>query len=368
MMIRYVIVNCGSFNPVHNFHLKILQATKDEVIKRHNAKPNPKELIVFTGILSPSSDGWKKKGLQPYNLRNKMCYLACKNSDWVKLSNLEGLASLEEWTQTIVVLRDLLDLYRNGEKGNQGLGKWPYDDDFLDKYGDKQDHENGPEEVISDKMFTEIDHFKKTNTKVTTKLIFAIGSDLYKLMEDDKIWTDHELTEIFTNYQVSVIFRKGSDRQDCSNVLKKRKLFVENPEFVEKIIFIENLDEMGVEDNDLSSTMVRNHLLEGKSVKNLVPDLVAVEWVDYRKKYTKFGEFILTSCCFANLPQLASNPITETLSLFWFPTTIQFRSGLKLKFLGVFPPDFTSSGPFKNPFSKILKTAMVSLPLFDVHK
>lgn len=57
---------------------------------------------VVSGIVSPVSDGYQKKGLVEAQHRCSMVRLALENSSWIKLSTWE--AERPEWTPTLEVL------------------------------------------------------------------------------------------------------------------------------------------------------------------------------------------------------------------------------------------------------------------------
>ena len=56
----------------------------------------------MSGIVSPVSDGYKKKGLIEAKHRCEMVRLALKNNDWVKLNTFESDNST--WIPTLEVL------------------------------------------------------------------------------------------------------------------------------------------------------------------------------------------------------------------------------------------------------------------------
>ena len=93
-----MLVACGSFNPIHNFHLRMLELAKDRL--KHKFKG-----YGFRGLISPVSDGYKKPGLQPFSVRSKMVNLAVETSQWIELSNKEGLKPT--WTLTNDVLSEI---------------------------------------------------------------------------------------------------------------------------------------------------------------------------------------------------------------------------------------------------------------------
>ncbi|AYV78737.1 MAG: hypothetical protein Edafosvirus29_1, partial [Edafosvirus sp.] len=83
------IVLSGSFNPIHNGHIKILGEAKNYLEKNHNFN-------VIYGYLAPSSDNYVKYKLGDWAInlsdRVKMCELASKDYDWIKVCSW-GIAS-----------------------------------------------------------------------------------------------------------------------------------------------------------------------------------------------------------------------------------------------------------------------------------
>merc|ERR1711976_157411 len=102
---KFLLAGCGSFNPVHNYHLRMMELTRDALKRRfqvHNCD--------FKALLSPTSDAYKKKGLQPYSTRSKLISLSTQTSNWIELSSMEG--ERDVWTPTATVLSELNALYK----------------------------------------------------------------------------------------------------------------------------------------------------------------------------------------------------------------------------------------------------------------
>jgi len=343
--LRYVLVACGSFNPVHNLHLRMLELTKDELKRqyriKHNLVPLTKNLQIkecnpqksslastgpsrskssnrvqfsdqssnskkrneestssngsgtaspryrpfirrtrsiergknlalnssdaeasasassdrdigsssrhsvisekevptelsdsqFIGLLSPVSDGYKKKGLQPFEVRSKLVELACQSSKWIKLSSWEGKRN--EWTPTKDVLLKI-------------KGDWTIKNSKLNP--------------------------------IETEVVFVCGADVFTSFAKPGLWKDEDLIVMFTSCYLGVINRGDFD---IKSVLDSHKVFQENPELKEKIIVVE--DKL---DDELSSTFVRDQLMNGCSVRYLVPDAVA-DYLEQNEIYTE---------------------------------------------------------------------------------
>lgn len=91
---RVLLVECGSFNPVTNMHLRMLEVARDAV-EEHGA-------VVVGGLISPVSDGYGKAGLLSANHRVAMLREATASSDWIRVSEWES--SVPQWTRTVAVL------------------------------------------------------------------------------------------------------------------------------------------------------------------------------------------------------------------------------------------------------------------------
>ena len=87
----------GSFNPVHNEHLSMLDSAR--------AHLEQQGLLVVGGFLSPSSEGYvnMKKGEDalPLALRAHLCALATSESEWISATKL-GICSGREAADTIL--------------------------------------------------------------------------------------------------------------------------------------------------------------------------------------------------------------------------------------------------------------------------
>jgi len=176
----------------------------------------------FIGLLSPVSDGYKKKGLQPISIRSKLIELACQSSEWISLSSWEG--NRKEWTPTKDVLLKIKSDYSN-------LNSVP------------------------------------TSSPIKTEVVFICGADVFCSFLKPGLWKNEDLIEILNNCYLSVLERDGFD---CQKVLNEHLIFQEDNDLKNKVIFVE--DELV---DNLSSTFIRKQLLKGASVKYLVPDGVA---------------------------------------------------------------------------------------------
>ncbi|XP_075046364.1 uncharacterized protein LOC142107101 isoform X3 [Mixophyes fleayi] len=91
-----VLLATGSFNPITVMHLRLFELARDYLHGTGRYK-------VVKGIISPVSDGYKKKGLVEGSHRLTMAQLAAESSDWIEVDVWE--CSQKEWTETVLALR-----------------------------------------------------------------------------------------------------------------------------------------------------------------------------------------------------------------------------------------------------------------------
>lgn len=103
------------------------------------------------------------------------------------------------------------------------------------------------------------------------KSVLVCGSDLVESMCDERVWDQHLLEELLSKHGVACVVRPGSD---LHSVLEREGTLPHK--YKDNIMIVQN-NELG----DVSSTIVRDRIRQGKSICGLVP--VAVE--DYVKKH-----------------------------------------------------------------------------------
>lgn len=193
-----VFISCGSFNPVTNMHLRMFELAKDKF------KSSGKYHIV-EGIISPVSNGYKKKGLIDASHRCNMIESALAENDWVHVDKWE--ASKDEWTPTLEVLQ-----YHKNEVKN--------------KYGNN------------------------------ANLMFLCGADLVDSFLIPNIWKDEHIQEILAEYGLACINRMGSNAE---------KVIYENDILYQNKDQIHLITDWII--NDISSTKIRRAVSRNESIK-----------------------------------------------------------------------------------------------------
>ncbi|RNA01393.1 nicotinamide nicotinic acid mononucleotide adenylyltransferase 1 [Brachionus plicatilis] len=200
-----VLLLCGSFNPVTNMHLRMFEIAK-------NYFNSSEKYDLLKGIISPVSDGYKKKGLLDALTRCKMVKLGLKNQDWIELSEWESTKS--EWTPTLEVLN------------------------YHKKYAESLFGKN-------------------------VQLMLLCGGDLVETFLIPNLWKADHMEEIFSNFGLAVINRMGSGPEKTiyeNDFLYKHK---NNIYLINDWIL-----------NDISSTKIRRAISRNESVRYLIPDEV----------------------------------------------------------------------------------------------
>ncbi|KAH8878092.1 Nicotinamide/nicotinic acid mononucleotide adenylyltransferase 1 [Schistosoma japonicum] len=316
LMIKPVfLLSCGSFNPITIMHMRMMELARDKIetspfsMRRlHISSNDDRQLaqkecsdehlinhvhqVVVGGIFSPVSDLYGKNGLLPASIRVELTRLACiSTSDWLAVSNWE--CSQSSWTRTRVVLdyiRDTineiyLNLIDNEETDTDSIPRkkiclMPSVSQSFDRLVNN-DHEqmklSSLEGMTTDlwlkSCFTHLEsltndsklcHNTKNNanfslSKLCVKLV--CGADLLESFAVPNLWSDEDIETIARDYGLICISRATYDASKIineSNILSKYK---------DNIMLVTDHCR-----NSLSSTLVRQALSRGESVRYLVPD------------------------------------------------------------------------------------------------
>ncbi|XP_047129021.2 uncharacterized protein LOC100214495 isoform X1 [Hydra vulgaris] len=205
---------------IHKVSMVTEDATENIELARDTLKSYGKTVI--GGIISPTHDMYKKKGLIASKHRVQMCQLATNTSNWIRVSSWES--EQDSWQRTVKVLRHV-------------------DQDANKVYG------------------------------VPVHVKFLCGADLMESFSVPDLWKTEDIEEIVGKHGLVVITRAGSNPQkfiENSSILSK---FKSNIDIVEEWIL-----------NEISATKIRTALSRGESIRYLVPDTV-IDYIEKNKLY-----------------------------------------------------------------------------------
>ncbi|XP_040282729.1 nicotinamide/nicotinic acid mononucleotide adenylyltransferase 1-like [Bufo bufo] len=248
--VKVVLLATGSFNPITVMHLRLFEMARDYLHGTGKYK-------VVKGIISPVSDGYKKKGLVEGSHRLAMAQLATETSDWIEVDPWE--CTKKEWTETVLVLRHYQQQLKCTDNG-----------EIQKKAGCRKGQKRKRNDVCQD-----IPDYNCPESEVPTQVKFLCGADLLESFGDWNLWKPEHVEEIVSSFGLVCESRKGSDAHKFvykSDVLWKHR---NNIYLVEEWIT-----------HDISATKIRRALRRGMSVQYLVPDPV----LDYIKKHDLYNE------------------------------------------------------------------------------
>ncbi|KAL7582672.1 nicotinamide/nicotinic acid mononucleotide adenylyltransferase [Lactuca sativa] len=182
---------------------------------------NAKGFNVVGGYMSPVNDAYKKKGLIPSEHRITMCQLVSKSSDFVMVDAWE--AKQTSFQRSLTVLSRIRSFFSdNGLIPNASL-----------------------------------------------KVMLVCGSDLLESFGIPGAWIPDQVRSICRDYGVVCIRREGQDIEKIISHIDILTEYRNNIQVVDEIV-----------PNRISSTLVRDCILRGLSVKYLTSD----EVIDYIKR------------------------------------------------------------------------------------
>ncbi|XP_075696697.1 nicotinamide/nicotinic acid mononucleotide adenylyltransferase 1 [Rhinoderma darwinii] len=243
-----VLLATGSFNPITVMHLRLFELARDYLQGTGKYK-------VVKGVISPVSDGYRKKGLVEGFHRLAMTQLATENCDWIEVDPWE--CSKKEWTETLLALR-----YHQQQQLNEEL------------QAKKSGHRKGQKRKRNN-VCQDVPDYNYPESQVTPQVKLLCGADILESLGVPNLWKPEHVEEIVSSFGLVCITRTGSDARKFiyeSDVLWKYR---DNIHLVEEWIT-----------NDISSTKVRRALRRGMSVRYLVPDPV----LDYIKNHDLYNE------------------------------------------------------------------------------
>ncbi|XP_044137976.1 nicotinamide/nicotinic acid mononucleotide adenylyltransferase 1 isoform X1 [Bufo gargarizans] len=248
--VEVVLLATGSFNPITMMHLRLFELARDYLHGTGKYK-------VVKGIISPVSDGYKKKGLVEGSHRLAMAQLATETSDWIEVDPWE--CTKKEWTETVLVLRHYQQQLKCTDNG-----------EIQKKAGYRKGQKRKRNDVCQD-----IPDYNCPESKASPQVKLICGADFLESLGVPNLWKPEHVIEIVSTFGLVCISRIGSDTHKFmyeSDVLWKHR---KNVHLVDEWIT-----------NDISSTKVRRALRRGMSVRYLVPDPV----LDYIKKHDLYNE------------------------------------------------------------------------------
>lgn len=171
-----VLVMCGSFNPIHNAHIKAFEAAEMR-LKSEN-------IAVLGCLISPVSDGYGKKDLAPFESRKKIIELAIEDHPFLEIDSWEG--GQPEYTRTYYVLKHI------------------------------------EEEVRAYYKETEPTAFEIFSRRgITVDIIFTCGADLFETFFLPKVWSLDLLQHLIDEFRIVVIKRSGSPTHHFERICAK---------------------------------------------------------------------------------------------------------------------------------------------------
>jgi len=179
--------------------------------------------VVKSGFISPVGDNYGKPELLCGQHRKEMCQLAVSSSSWIELKTWE--LEQQDWSPTATV---------------------------LDHYAETVKHNN-----------------------FYNKIMLLCGADLLESFSTKDLWLETEIRKIVGHYGIVVIKRPS---YNVDEIIQQSPLLTELKDNI--VIVSEHFT------NDASSTKVRAAIRQKRSIRYVVPDLVA----DYINKHNLYAE------------------------------------------------------------------------------
>lgn len=207
-----VLVACGSFNPPTLAHLRVLELVRQEFFRQG--------IDVLGAYLSPVNDEYNKTALLSSDHRVSMCQHAAEGSDFIMVDTWES--KQKEYKRTQYVLQS------------------------IDRRIERQFSARSEE------------------LEAMPRTVLVCGGDLLESMNRPDVWDQDLLEKLLSEHGVACVSRKGSDLQKAVDT--KGSLL---NKYQSNILIVQNPIP-----NDISSSLVRQEVQQGNSVKYLVPDAV----------------------------------------------------------------------------------------------
>lgn len=256
--VRVLLLNCGSFNPITNMHLRMFELARDYL---HSTDLYQ----VVGGIISPVNDAYGKKDLVLAKHRCEMVDLALHTSDWIKLDCWES--DQECWIPTIRVLEHhqaILNSITNANNAtNCSVKKQKLDMENLNSVNNNEQ-----------KQTWDLSH--------PVRIMLLCGGDFLESFAVPDLWKESEITQIVGKYGLIVITRNGTNPER----------FIYESDILSRL---QNSIHIVTEwiSNEVSSTQIRRALRRGNSVKYLIQDSV-LQYIKDNELYTSNNKYHVT--------------------------------------------------------------------------
>jgi len=221
----YILISSGSFSPITILHVQLLTMVRDYIMVEKQAGH------VLGALLSPVHDAYGKPSLIDQNHRIKMCQLATEDIPWIGVSTVETAQS--KWVET----RLIFDLLR-----------------MSITHVFKQ---------VSVELSSNSQHSQSISTqlKVTPRLVFCMGSDVFLGFREQSWWSHEDVKEYCTTYRLAVLLRE-EDAEKVETLLTTHPVLSRHRDSIWII--------PPTYQNTISSTLIRKQLAKGGSIHGLV--------------------------------------------------------------------------------------------------
>lgn len=217
------IIAPGSFSPPTLLHLRIFEEARDSI--ERTIGPSGVRYVVVGGYLSPVHTAYGKKSLAPAVDRLAMASAAVADSDWLMVDSWECMCQ-DGWTRTAEVLEHFANELGNVDVSVRGT----------------------------------------TPSAGLIQTVMLCGGDVLESFaarrsNGEPLWSDEDLQVILGRNGVVCIERDGADLDAFiakHTVLRERRA---------NITIVRPRVHTGI-----SSTVVRQHLVAGESIRYLVPE------------------------------------------------------------------------------------------------
>jgi nicotinamide mononucleotide adenylyltransferase len=285
--IPLILINCGSFSPVTFMHLETLEMARKkieeikeiQVMTKKKDGSNAKSLKVIGGFLSPVSNQYEKRGILQGLHRYEMCARALNNNPWISIDTNELLNKKYLYTyESLKLFRyHAIKAIKNDQikiilvAGTDLIetffvpGCWALEDirGIINEFGIVVVQRDGVtfDSILKDKM--------KQGVEVNNSL--ENSSDIFQ----EKNLINQQITHILQenlNTQIYLVEQNPDQNQDQDQDQDPRPYTGKNL------------------DPTLSSTKIRSHLVQKKSIEGMTPNAV-IDYIYSQKLNYYFAKY-----------------------------------------------------------------------------